>query len=142
MLAPRGAEALRLARELRPSAITLDVLMPGMDGWAVLRALKADPELRDIPVVLVTISTTASLGFALGAADFLTKPIDRDRAVARRAAAYRGAPGEAVRAGRRRRPGDARDARAGCWRKQGWQVREAENGRAGAGRGSSEPGPT
>jgi GAF domain-containing protein/DNA-binding response OmpR family regulator len=74
-----GEEGLRLARELRPEAITLDVLMPGLDGWAVLSALKADPALADIPVIMLTIMDDKNLGYALGAADYLTKPIDRER---------------------------------------------------------------
>ncbi|HEY3065549.1 MAG TPA: GAF domain-containing protein [Methylomirabilota bacterium] len=81
VLAPGGEEGLRLARELRPDAITLDVMMPGMDGWAVLSALKADPGLADIPVVMLTIVDDKNLGYALGAADYLTKPIDRQRLV-------------------------------------------------------------
>ena len=76
-----GDEGLRLARELRPDAITLDVMMPGMDGWAVLSALKADPAIADIPVVMLTIVDDKNLGYALGAADYLTKPIDRERLV-------------------------------------------------------------
>ena len=62
--------------------ITLDVLMPGMDGWAVLTALKADPALSDIPVIMLTIMDEKQMGYALGAADYLTKPIDWDRLVA------------------------------------------------------------
>jgi signal transduction histidine kinase/CheY-like chemotaxis protein len=77
-----GEEGLRRARELRPDAITLDVMMPGMDGWAVLSALKADRDLADIPVVMLTIVDDKNLGYALGAADYLTKPIDRERLVA------------------------------------------------------------
>jgi signal transduction histidine kinase/CheY-like chemotaxis protein len=77
-----GEEGLRLAKELRPDAITLDVLMPGMDGWAVLSALKADPEVADLPVIMLTIVDEKNLGYALGAADYLTKPLDRDRLVA------------------------------------------------------------
>jgi GAF domain-containing protein/DNA-binding response OmpR family regulator len=80
--AASGEEGLRLARELKPAAITLDVMMPGMDGWMVLSALKADPELADIPVMMLTIVEDRSLGYALGAADYLTKPIDRARLVA------------------------------------------------------------
>ncbi len=76
-----GEEGLRLARELRPDAITLDVMMPGMDGWAVLSALKADPDVADIPVVMLTIVDDKNLGYALGASDYLTKPIDRERLV-------------------------------------------------------------
>jgi CheY-like chemotaxis protein/anti-sigma regulatory factor (Ser/Thr protein kinase) len=76
-----GEEGLRRARELRPDAITLDVMMPGLDGWAVLSALKADPEVADIPVVMLTIVDDKNLGYALGASDYLTKPIDRERLV-------------------------------------------------------------
>ena len=52
--------------------------MPELDGWTVLRELKADPELRDLPVVLVTILGDREMGYTLGAADYLTKPIDAD----------------------------------------------------------------
>jgi signal transduction histidine kinase/DNA-binding response OmpR family regulator len=76
-----GEEGLRRARELRPDAITLDVMMPGMDGWAVLSALKADPDVADIPVIMLTIVDDKNLGYALGASDYLTKPIDRERLV-------------------------------------------------------------
>jgi CheY-like chemotaxis protein len=79
--APGGEEGLRRARELRPEAITLDVMMPGMDGWAVLSALKADAAVADIPVIMLTIVDDKNLGYALGAADYLTKPIDRERLV-------------------------------------------------------------
>jgi signal transduction histidine kinase/DNA-binding response OmpR family regulator len=77
--AATGEEGLRLARTLAPDVITLDVLMPGMDGWAVLAGLKADPLLADIPVVMLTIVEEKNLGYALGAADYLVKPLDRDR---------------------------------------------------------------
>lgn len=78
LAAARGVEGLRLAREVRPHVITLDIIMPDLDGWAVLRALKEDPELRDIPVILLTILRDQDLGYALGASDFLTKPIDTE----------------------------------------------------------------
>ncbi|MEG4211567.1 response regulator [Microcoleus sp. S13_B4] len=77
-----GEQALRLAKQLRPDAITLDVIMPGMDGWAVLSALKADPELAEIPVILLSFVGNKSLGFALGASDYLTKPVDGKRLAA------------------------------------------------------------
>jgi CheY-like chemotaxis protein len=80
--AASGDEGLRLAHELSPEAITLDVLMPGMDGWAVLSALKDEPALADIPVVMATIVDEKNLGFALGAVEYLTKPIDRERLAA------------------------------------------------------------
>jgi CheY-like chemotaxis protein len=77
-----GQDGLRLAKELRPDAITLDVMMPAMDGWAVLSALKSDPDLSDIPVIMLTMLDARNLGYALGASDYLTKPIDRDRLAA------------------------------------------------------------
>ena len=72
-----GKQALEEVRAQRPAAITLDVLMPHMDGWSVLAALKADPELRDIPVIMVTVLKERGLAFSLGASDFMTKPVDR-----------------------------------------------------------------
>ena len=78
MHAAGGREGLRLAKQARPDVITLDIIMPDLDGWSVLKALKADPDLCDIPVVLVTIMRDRDLGFALGAADYITKPLDRD----------------------------------------------------------------
>jgi signal transduction histidine kinase/DNA-binding response OmpR family regulator len=77
-----GVDALALARAERPAAITLDVMMPQMDGWSVLVALKADPELRDIPVVVLTVLRERGIAMTLGAADFVTKPADRARLVA------------------------------------------------------------
>ncbi|MDQ2100269.1 MAG: response regulator [Tychonema bourrellyi B0820] len=81
-LASSGEQALELAKKLRPDAITLDVMMPGMDGWAVLSALKADPDLAEIPVILLSFVGNKSLGFALGASDYLTKPVDGKRLAA------------------------------------------------------------
>jgi CheY-like chemotaxis protein len=72
-----GDEALELARKLRPDAITLDVLMPKTDGWAVLKALKGHPELCNIPVIMVTVAPDRGIGLSLGAAEVMTKPIDR-----------------------------------------------------------------
>ncbi len=76
--AASGEEGLRLARELRPDLILLDVLMPSADGWAVLSQLKADPLLADIPVVMISVTSEKALGFAVGAADYLVKPVDRE----------------------------------------------------------------
>ncbi|HEX9549957.1 MAG TPA: response regulator [Candidatus Limnocylindrales bacterium] len=81
-VAPSGEQALIDVREERPAAILLDVLLPGMDGWEVLRHLKADPELRSIPVVIVTVVDERDVGLALGAVDYLVKPIDREALVA------------------------------------------------------------
>ena len=61
-------------REVRPAAVTLDIMMPDVDGWTVLAALKGDPALADIPVVIVTIVDEQPRGIALGAAGYLTKP--------------------------------------------------------------------
>ena len=76
-----GAEGIALAHALRPAVIALDVVMPGQDGWQVLRALKADPALADIPVVMVTLLDERPLALSLGAAGYLGKPIDRDELV-------------------------------------------------------------
>jgi signal transduction histidine kinase/DNA-binding response OmpR family regulator len=77
-----GESALALAREWHPDVVTLDVLMPRMDGWAVLTALKSDPELAEIPVVIVTVLEDRGIAVSLGAAEFLTKPVDRTRLAA------------------------------------------------------------
>ena len=77
--AENGEKGLQLARQLRPDAITLDVMMPGMDGWQVMTHLKSDPELADIPVILLSIVNDRKTGFALGATEYLTKPLDRER---------------------------------------------------------------
>ncbi|HTJ65182.1 MAG TPA: response regulator, partial [Alphaproteobacteria bacterium] len=73
-----GAEALERARKIKPAVILLDVMMPHIDGWTVLGTLKSDPELSDIPVVIVSLLDERPLGLSLGAAEFLTKPIDRN----------------------------------------------------------------
>jgi len=77
--AASGVEALKMARELKPVAITLDVIMPELDGWTVLSALKGDPDLASIPVVMVTITDEKQRAFALGATGYLLKPIDRTK---------------------------------------------------------------
>jgi signal transduction histidine kinase/DNA-binding response OmpR family regulator len=77
--ASNGEEGLQLAETLRPVAITLDVMMPGLDGWAVLSALKANPDLAETPVVLVTMTDDRNMGYALGASEYLTKPINPGR---------------------------------------------------------------
>jgi signal transduction histidine kinase/DNA-binding response OmpR family regulator len=123
-----GQEALRLAKTLRPAAITLDVLMPEMDGWEVLRELKRDPETRDIPVIMVTMTDDREKGYALGATEFLTKPIDRGR-LTQLLECYALAGAE-----RRALVVDDQSANRDMLRraleKEGWQVDDAENGRA------------
>jgi CheY-like chemotaxis protein len=74
--ASSGEEGLKMARDLVPTLITLDVVMSPLDGWGVLKGLKADPNLAHVPVVMITIVDNPVEGFALGAADYLTKPID------------------------------------------------------------------
>ncbi|MGH2395973.1 MAG: ATP-binding response regulator [bacterium] len=125
--AASGEEGLRLARELRPAVILLDVLMPGMDGWAVLTVLKADPELAPIPVIMVTFLDEKNTGFALGATEFLTKPIDRKYL------------GQLLRKYRCAHPpcpvlvvedqADLRELMRRMLEQEGWVVAEADNGR-------------
>jgi signal transduction histidine kinase/ActR/RegA family two-component response regulator len=74
-----GEEGLRLAAQLHPAIITLDVVMPGRDGWSVLNQLKADPELSEIPVIMVTIVDNEAMGINLGASNYLVKPVHRER---------------------------------------------------------------
>ena len=122
-----GHEGLRRARELRPDVITLDVAMPNMDGWSVLSILKADPELADIPVIMLTMVDNKSMGYALGAAEYMTKPINRERLVS------------IIRKYSRLREGhsvlvveddpDTRDIIKSTLEKDGWNVETAENGR-------------
>jgi CheY-like chemotaxis protein len=77
--ASSGLEALKLARQRRPIAVTLDVMMPGMDGWAVLQELKNDSATSNIPVVMISMVNNAEMGYALGVTDYMTKPPDRKR---------------------------------------------------------------
>jgi signal transduction histidine kinase/CheY-like chemotaxis protein len=77
--AASGEEGLQLAKQLNPLVITLDVIMPNCDGWAVLNRLKVDPDLAGIPVIMVTVVDNESMGFELGASNYLIKPVDRDR---------------------------------------------------------------
>jgi PAS domain S-box-containing protein len=122
-----GAAGLRRARELRPDVITLDVLMPGMDGWEVLSALKADPDLSEIPVIMVSIIDDVNMGFALGASDYVTKPIDRGRlaAILKRFATERGSRSVLVVED----DSATRTLLRRLLEKEGWKVTEAENGR-------------
>ncbi|WP_170766388.1 response regulator [Ruegeria lacuscaerulensis] len=122
-----GKEALKLARKIRPSVITLDVLMPPPNGWDVLVELKADETLADIPVIMLTMLDEARKGFGLGASDYLVKPLDREklRDSLNRFRPKEGAPlallvedDEATRTWLR-----------GCLMNDGWRVTEGENGR-------------
>jgi len=77
--AASGEDGVRLARKVRPMVITLDVMMPECDGWAVLKKLKGDEALAQIPVIMVTIVDNEAMGLDLGASSYLIKPVDRDR---------------------------------------------------------------
>jgi CheY-like chemotaxis protein len=77
-----GIEALHLMRTQPPDIVTLDVMMPKMDGWSVLGVMKSEPALAHIPVIMLTIVDHRNLGFSLGASEYMTKPIDRNRLIA------------------------------------------------------------
>ena len=79
ILADSGEQGLELARSQRPAMITLDVMMPGMDGWTVLAKLKEDPEIRDIPVLMVSMVAEEGVGATLGAVGHLRKPVNREK---------------------------------------------------------------
>ena len=100
--AASGTEGIEAAREHRPAAIILDIIMPHQDGWSVLRSLKGDPELCEIPVILATILADRELGLSLGAVEYLTKPIDKENADPHRQRPWRR---RARRARHRRRRG-------------------------------------
>jgi CheY-like chemotaxis protein/two-component sensor histidine kinase len=125
--AESGRQGIQLARDLRPSIITLDVLMPDIDGWSTLQELKRDPDLRDIPIIMVTIVDEENRAYALGAAAYLTKPVNRECLLKALASC---------------RPEHATprvlvvedDAHTRGWlarilREDGWELAEAENGR-------------
>ncbi|HVL54366.1 MAG TPA: response regulator, partial [Vitreimonas sp.] len=82
-VAPNGEIGLDMAQADPPAAILLDILLPRIDGWEVLRRLKSDPLVRDIPVVIVTVVDERGVGLALGAVDYFVKPIERDALIAR-----------------------------------------------------------
>ncbi|WEK53412.1 MAG: response regulator [Candidatus Cohnella colombiensis] len=79
--AASGQEGIQLSKKLRPKVICLDILMPSMDGWSVLSALKSDPELADIPVVIMSMASDKQLGYALGASEFLMKPLSHEKLI-------------------------------------------------------------
>src|SRR5581483_514511 len=125
-LAEGGEDGLRLAREVRPDLITLDVAMPGMDGWTVLSALKADSQLADIPVIMLTMIEDRTTGYALGASEYMTKPIDRERLgkLLRRYGSLRHHPVLVVED-----DPDTRHLLQTLLQREGWKVQVAENGR-------------
>ncbi|MCC6554514.1 MAG: response regulator [Polyangiaceae bacterium] len=128
-LAAGGEEGLRLARELRPDAIMLDLLMPGTDGWKVLADLRASPELRGIPVIIASVVEEKSAGYALGAVDYLMKPVQRgalERVLARSLDPIERAP----RVMLVEDDAATREMMEAMLRKAGVSVISAENGRA------------
>ena len=125
--ATNGEEGVALARTLQPRLITLDVMMPSMDGWSVLTALKADPTTFGIPVVMISIVEERQLGFALGAAEYLTKPIDRNRLMDI-LAKYAGSEVRQTALVVDDLP-DNRTLLAALLEREGWNVLQADNGR-------------
>jgi signal transduction histidine kinase/DNA-binding response OmpR family regulator len=73
-----GRESITTVRSLRPVAVVLDIKLPGMSGWEILHAMKSDPDIAGTPVVIVSVLPERGKGFALGAADYLVKPVDKD----------------------------------------------------------------
>ena len=122
-----GDEGLRLAKLLLPQAITLDVMMPVMDGWTVLAHLKNDPATADIPIVMLTIVDNRNLGFAMGAAEYLTKPIDRDRLAAVLLRYSKETDNRVALVVEDE--ADSREVLRRMLESEGWKVREAANGR-------------
>jgi signal transduction histidine kinase/DNA-binding response OmpR family regulator len=126
-LASDGRTGLEQARKLKPQAITLDVMMPGLDGWAVLTALKSDPATANIPVIMLTVVDEKQIGFALGAADYFTKPIDWGRLNAALLKYRKPTNHQYVLIVEDDQ--QAREMLRRALAKEGWQVIEAENGR-------------
>ncbi len=124
-----GDQGLELARSFHPHVITLDVMMPERDGWSVLTALKADADLARIPVVMISMINDDNIGYALGASEYLVKPIGRDRLMT---VLERFRTDSAPRQPRALIVEDDRDTREMLERhleREGWQIDMAENGR-------------
>jgi len=124
-----GDEGLRLARQHHPSVITLDCAHARHRGWTVLTRLKADPDLAAIPVVVLTILDDREIGFALGATDYLTKPIDRDRLLGILAPHRRHATSAPVLIVDD--DPETREMLRRVLERDGWTIEEANDGRAG-----------
>ena len=80
--ATNADEGVALVKKVKPVAVTVDIVMPGKDGWETIAMLKADPETRDIPVIVLSVSDNRDLGYRLGVSDYLVKPVDRDSLLA------------------------------------------------------------
>ncbi|ONG53981.1 hypothetical protein BKE38_10925 [Pseudoroseomonas deserti] len=137
--APEGRTGLRMAQDLQPDAILLDVMMPRMDGWGVLSALKAEEALADIPVVMVTVVQERGLAFSLGAADYLNKPVEWSR-LKRVLDRYRSRPAPGTALVMEQDPGQRAELRA-LLEAEGWTVEDATDGRAALARMSLAPAP-
>jgi signal transduction histidine kinase/CheY-like chemotaxis protein len=122
-----GREGLKRAKDHHPIAITLDVMMPDIDGWTVLAALRGDPQLADIPVVMATIVDERRQGMTLGAVGYLTKPIDRDKLV--EIIRRYGAPSGPTRVLVVEDDATQRERVRNWLEPRQWLVTEAENGR-------------
>jgi CheY-like chemotaxis protein len=127
--AGNGVEALALAREHKPQAITLDLLMPRMDGWGALKEFKSDAALRDIPVIMVSVLNERGMAIPLGAADFVTKPVDRQRLTAILREHCAGPDGASILVVEDNLP--TREALCRLLASMGHSAHEAVNGRAG-----------
>jgi len=121
-----GEEGLETARRLRPALITLDVMMPGLDGWAVLKEIKSDPDLQYIPVMMVTIEGKQDLGYSLGAVEHLTKPVNREKLL--ELVSHYANPGGGGHALVVDDDADIREMFGRSLVEDGWTVDEAENG--------------
>jgi CheY-like chemotaxis protein len=128
-VAADGKRGLELAKQLKPAVITLDVMMPHQDGWSVLTVLKADPATADIPVIMMTIVDDKQMGFALGAADYFTKPIDFQRLHTVLEKYRKRTDQQAVLV--IEDDASAREMLRRSLEKDGWQVAEAQNGKVG-----------
>jgi PAS domain S-box-containing protein len=119
-----GEMGLRLARQFRPLVITLDVMMPDMDGWTVLTTLMADENLRDIPVIMLTMVDDPARGFTLGAAEYATKPVNRKR-LSQILKKHTGANSSVLIV---EEDPSIRNTTRSILEREGWKVSEAENG--------------
>lgn len=128
-IAESGEKGLSLARELKPDLITLDIMMPDIDGWSVLKVLKEDSECDDIPVVMVSIVADKDAGFTLGAVDSLSKPVDRN-ALLKVAHKHAGSGRSGLRALVVDDEKINRDLIKRYLGEENWEIDEAENGRA------------
>ncbi|MCO4744511.1 MAG: response regulator [Proteobacteria bacterium] len=126
LTAKGGEEGLRLAREHRPAAVTLDVMMPETSGWEVLHAFQLDPVLKDIPVIMVSLLNDNGAGLALGAADYVTKPVNRSRLLGA-VQPFLADPGDIVLVVED--DDDVRDLVRRSLTREGYSVRTARNGR-------------